>query len=86
MKLSVLIKRQFSRLFDFIEEGTFIIMLTMWAAGYFASFAVSSMEVMNKFSAILGMVLSMASFAVGYILYKSEREKKREEMQKASVR
>jgi hypothetical protein len=76
--MKALIKKQFNRFCDFIEEGTFIVMLTMWAAGYFASFAIAAMDIMNKTAAIFGAVFSMGCFGVGYILYKLNKEKKKE--------
>lgn len=79
----VIVKKQFELLCNFIEEGTFITMLIMWVAGYFAALAIIAANNMDKLGIVMGAILSITFFAIGYILYKSDKEEKEKAEQKS---
>jgi hypothetical protein len=87
-RISALIKKQYEKFCNFIDEGTFVVMLTILGAGYYAAIAIMRMEYRDFKIVILSTIFSIASFTAGYVLYKTnkEDEKEKKESQKASTK
>lgn len=59
---------------DVLGNSLFLIMLSMWVSGYFFYMALISCEI---FIILISSALSISSFSVGYVLYKSEFDEKK---------
>ncbi len=74
--VSETIKKQLKRFCDFIEEGTAIVMMIVWASGFYAAYSLIAAQTMDKSGIIVSAIISMVAFAISYTLHKSMLEKK----------